>query len=402
MATHWLREISFLTTPTRYGYSFYSKMLCYWMYNVLGYTNFSQSVTPVGSDTYNPAVAFTGNHASFNATGTDYNLVDATYGAFAIGDVGKWILIKSTTIGEEANSGWYRVTANPDGNTVTLDYRCGVGEFPIQHVGTNLEWWMLAEDENTPDTIGDYWRLRTPHADGWEVETLLNGNELRFRVSLDADWTASGKILKGAATANSKVLSSGATLSANTYQFAEAESNGDHFNLWFMSTTAGCQAVSIAKMQPYEALPLHAATELWVLAGGSTAAGASAYLMHGTNVAYWWGYVWREADRSVNNCYPLEWSHREYSYGFTQWTSAAINSRTGKNDVKPNVGPFVIDYLNVADKYEIMGMYPGMKECRKNFNKLQTLDVAGTKDMVHLYDGFVVSWPGLTPQIMPL
>ena len=392
MAIHWLREVNFLTGPTRVGFSFYSKMLCYWMYNVLGYTNFSESVTPVAIDTYDPNVAFTGNNASFNASGTDFNLVDATYGAFnIIADVGKWILIKDTTPGEEANSGWYRITSVPDINTATLEYCSDPTEYPIQHAGTDLEWWMMPEDSNTPDTIGDYWILRTPHADAWEIEMTLSGSYLVCRMSLNADWTATGKILPG------KYYGWNGTEPPRHY--AEADTEGTHFNLWWSnnSVTPWGSAIAAAKFQPIETAPAHDDTELWTLLGPTSTGGSMARSIGATHFCN--GYVWREDTSSSFVCHCLEWSFSSNpALSFTLWTSNEANARTGATDIKPNLGPYVMDIDNLSRRFEIIGLYPGMEECRSNLALFQTLDDLGTKDKIHIGVGFVVPWPGLTPQ----
>lgn len=396
MATHWIREIRLTASSARRGSAFWSKMLCWWLYNVLGYTNFSESIGG-GGGSYNPAVAATGTNGALS--NANFNLVDSTYASFAPGDVGKWVLIKDLT--NPSNSGWYKILAYVDANTVTIDFRSGATEYPTTASG--LSWWMLAEDANTPITNDDYWRLRTPHADGWEIEYFLVANfAIRVRMSLNADWTATGKILErpGDGATGYKYDGQYNLASGNdVFWYAEGTTEGTRYNSWMYSTgnPAYVSAVSVAKLVPYETTPAHSTAELWVLVGPGGQPGGE-YLTRGINATSdWTGFIWREDDYSVNRCYVLEW-YADGTY-FSKMTEN--NARTGKIDLKPGV-QFIIDYANIQDKYEVLGTLPVFEECRDNLSKMQTIDDAGTKDKVQLHAGFAAPWPGVTPQFSPL
>lgn len=399
MATHWLREIRLTASSARRGSAFYSKMLCWWLYNILGYTNFSQSVT---SGSYDPSGAATGTNGALS--NANFNLVDSTYASFAPGDVGKWVLIKDLT--NPLNSGWYKITAYVDANTVTIDFRSGATEYPTTASG--LSWWLLAEDANTPITDADYWRLRTPHADGWEIEYYLYPNYgIRARMSLNADWTGTGKILErpGDGTSGYKWDGHSNLASGNDiFWYAEGTTEGSRLNTWNFDTnaTSGVNALSVAKLTPYETSPAHSAAELWVLVGIGSAhnSGAEQFVRGISATANWNGFVWREADYSVNRCYVLEWAAD--GTGNTQfYKMTENNARTGKIDLKPGV-QFVIDYGNTENKYEVLGTLPAFSECRDNLAKMQTIDDAGTKDQIQIHAGFAAPWPGVTPQYSPL
>jgi len=367
------------------------------MYKILGYTNFSESIGG-GGGTYDPTGAATGTNGVLS--NANFNLVDSTYALFVPGDVGKWVLIKD--LANPVNSGWYKITAYIDANTVTIDFRSGATEYPTTASG--LSWWMLAEDAATPITNNDYWRLRTPHADGWEIEHELSNvyaYGIRVRVSLDADWTASGKILQRPGDGNFGYKYSGhynLATGNDVLWYAEGTTEGTRLNTWMYSTgaTAYVAAISIAKLIPYETSPTHTTDELWVLVGASYPPSGE-LLVRGTSNYEWNGFVWRENDYSVNRCYVLEWS-ADGTF-FSKMTEN--NARTGKIDLKPGV-QFILDFQNVEAKYEVLGTLPVFEECRDNLTKMQTIDDAGTKDKVQLHAGFVVPWPGVTPQFLPL
>jgi hypothetical protein len=397
MATHWMREVRLTASAARRGSAFYSKMLCWWLYNILGYTNFSESIGG-GGGSYNPSAATGTNGVLSNA---NFNLVDSTYASFSAGDVGKWVLIKDLT--NPVNSGWYKITAYVDANTVTIDFRSGATEYPT--AATGLSWWMLAEDANTPVTNDDYWRLRTPHADGWEIEYFLYPSfGIRVRVSLNADWTATGKILERPGDGTSGYKWDGHTNladGASAYWYAEGTTEGSRLNTWMYDTSnpSGISALSVAKLVPYETSPAHTAAELWLLVGNGAAHNVGGQqLTRGVSATTDWnGFVWREADASVRRCYVLEW----YAYDTYFSKMTENNSRTGKIDLKPGV-QFIVDYNNSINMYEVQGTLPVFEECRDNLAKMQTIDDAGTKDKAHLKSGFVVPWPGVTPQYSPM
>jgi hypothetical protein len=394
MATHWVREVRLQAASPRSGMSFFSKMLCWWMYNVLGYTNFAQSVT---SGTYDPTGSATGTNGALS--NANFNLVDSTYGAFAGGDVGKWVLIKDLT--NPINSGWYKIIAYVDVNTVTIDFRTGATEYPT--TASSLSWWMIPEDGSVPDTLGDYWRLRTPHADGWEIEVLLEANcYLRIRMSLNADWTATGKILQLPTPEYKRFGHNVTSYANNTYFYVEGTTEGTRLNFWFFtnqSPSNNC-AISVAKLVPYETAPAHSASELWVLAGLGNAPTLGQVFTRGGNAGYWHGFVWRDGRGRAYSCYPLEWGYSDATQGFTQWASNEANARTGKNDLKPGT-QFIVDRDNSDNLYEVLGTYPAFEECRNNFSAMQTIDDAGTKDKLMAHDGFVIPWTGTTPQFLP-
>jgi len=405
MANHWLREIRF-SSATRAGISFYSKMLCWWMYHVLGYTNFSESLGGGGS--YDPTdytgVTYATGVGSINVSGTDGYFRDDTNSPFTAGDVGKWILLVDPNNGE--NSGWYAIDGYVDADRVSIDYRSGAAEYPVQNTGDDMSYYMMAEDNNTPNTVNDEWQLRTPHADSWEIKFIIIGNYyLRCIVALDT-FAVGNKILE---------LSSGTWrhkhfgqtnqgLVSELYYYAYGTDDGSKLCIYLNSTssTAGVNGLTMAKMIPFETEPAHTDDELWVLGGTDQAQAWNAQGFERNIVqSKYNGFVWREADSSVNVCYALEWSYNDFGNGFTYWTSNEANARTGKNDLKPGI-TLVIDPFNAVDKYEIMGEYAPFEMVRRNFNNMQTIDDVGTKDKLHIYDGFVIPWPGVTPQFLPL
>lgn len=398
MANHWLREMRFLQSPARSGSAFFAKCLCLWMYRVLGYTNFTEDVSgEAGNETYDPTDASYG-YEKTGANGvlnnTNFNFVDATASAFTAGDAGKWLLIVDTTNPE--NSGWYRVASYTDATTVVIDFRSGATEYPTAQSG--LAWYLMDEDYETPIVSGSYFRLRTPHTDGWEVEVKLAGSRhYEIRVSLDHDWTASGKIL------DLRQYWHNSNVDANTqYCYAEGESSGAHLNLWWQNTGGGTGLWTMGKVTPYETMPTHPAEELWV-AGGYTSISANS-VDHtekddaaGNN---WYGEVWRNAMMASRNVYCVEWTRSTSALGVFLDPANTVNQRTGKNDIGPGI-TVITDFQNNIDEYELLGELKGNEQIRANLARQQTIDDAGTKDKIHIRNGWLFPWPGFTAQYTP-
>lgn len=398
MANHHLREVRFQTTPDRAGISFWSKCLCWWMYHVLGYTNFAESVSANSYDPTDNTGVTTGTSASFNATGTDKNLVETGAFSGAGADVGKWVLVVPD-VGEEENGGWYRITANPDANTVTLDFRSGAAEYPTQHVVTDMTWFMMAEDNNTPTTTADEWQLRTPHMDGWEIKCILSASRnLTVEMSLDT-------FTVGVKTLSTKIIGQSGNVDADhIYYYAEGEDSGAHLNFWHFTTDGGGNGgCLVGKLTPFETSPAHSDDELWTFIGhDSVPAEHGEYLDRGISAgAKMWGLVWRDDLRASIVTYIVEWSSVAANVGFVESTLNTINQRTGKNDIKANL-TMMADVDNNNDRYEFVGSFGSMFECRENLVKMQTMDDVATKDKVHLRSGFCLPWPGYTPQFAPV
>lgn len=474
MASHFLREMRFLTTPARNGTAFYAKCLSLWLYQVLGFTNFTEDVSgEAGNETYDP----TDSSYGYEKTGSNgvlssssFNFVDATAGSFVAGDAGKWILIIDASNPE--NSGWYRISAYVDANTVTIDFRSAASEYPT--AASSLTWYLMAEDFETPIVNGSYFRQRTPYVDtsstsanhtftaatqtiarasgsfitdgfvagdsivvagtvsnngtyrvksvsalsmvmesgisdessvastvdttSWEIQVKINTTRhIEISLSMDQDWTASGKVLAwrhGSHNDNSDAN--------KQYWYAEGSDTGSHLNLWWQNDDGGTGFTSVGKISPYETSPAHPACELWVLGGSTTNAtdGTDHTVPDDVAGTNWTGEVWRNRMMSSRKCHAVSWTYEYSLVGFVYDSASTVNTRTSKNDIGPG-RTMVTDQHNQDNEYELMGELQGTEMIRSNLSEGQTIDDAGTKDKIHIRDGWLVPWPGYTIQFVP-
>lgn len=409
MASHWMREVKFTEVSGGSIRDNAAKFIYLFLRYVLGYTHVSESAASGRSfQTYEK----TGTAGSF--TGSSFRFTDSTASSFVVGDVNKWILIADMTNPE--NSGWYQIVAYVDADNVDINFKTGITEYPT--LSSGLTWYVMAEDYDIPITNDDYWRLRTPHVDGWEVECrffdfYVSGDYRVFqvRVSLDQDWTSSGKILGPAAGCWGIKTN---TALGSTIQYVEGDTDGSyvHFiNLASASSFMG-EMCSIVPVTPIEDTPAHAAEEKIALMGAIEGAGANyngfatvenvitrrnAAYAASTSDGYHWGNlaVWRNsgARQCLGGLIFMSWNSVQYS--FTGLPARQLNSRRGGSDTLLG-SPAVIDYQNEHNHYEITTV-GGHQTVRANLPGMQVIDQSGTKNKIHVSGGILLPWPGFTP-----
>jgi hypothetical protein len=327
------------------------------------------------------------------------------------GDSDKWLLVVDNT--HPQNSGWYRIDSYVDVNNVDIDFKTDVTEFPT--VATGLTWYLMAEDYAVPVANGDWWKLRTPHAHGWEIEALLNVTtggpvKLSVRVSLNQDWTTAGKILGSVMGGPYAQYND---LPTNFTWYVEGNDDGSYVNI-FCHNVYGSgvrNMCSVVPITPWELIPTHSDDEKWALMGPNVATYGSVAdnitRQYATTHSYWSSfYLWRDVSTQGNpgsqvDGSLLEWSRSGGNQGFTYEVTREINARRGGNDVM--IGSHgIVDWDNIHEEYEMVGRLGGHESIRANLNKMQTINHAGgTKNRVHIGGGILLPWPGYTPQFTP-
>jgi len=134
MSTCWLREINNPVPAYGTGIEFYFKCLAFFLTKICGFTNFVDGTE--GAGTLSSTVA--GTNGEFNISGSDKNFRDTVAGSFTSGMVGDWIVIADSN---RANAGIYKITAFISSTTVTVDFRSGATEYPVQTTG--VDWWVI-------------------------------------------------------------------------------------------------------------------------------------------------------------------------------------------------------------------------------------------------------------------
>jgi hypothetical protein len=337
-----------------------------------------------------------GTNGSINTTGTDKGFQDTTAASFVGGDTGKWILIQDTTNPE--NSGWYKVTY-VDASNVTLDYRSGAAEYPTQNTGANLSWWLAADNYQVPDRHEAWWRLETPHANGWAIEMMYEypstDQMLSIRVAVDGSWVGS------------KILSSvliGVDNSEVPWFYCAADDGGEFINFFFHNNSDGFYGGFIAANLDL-AEPDRVAEEQVVLMGNR---GASAgqyngdtYVRDASDLKLGRGNIWSEREQVERILYMLELSYKEEYNGFSGWVSRTVNVRNSNQwDVIEGV-PVVVDpisQLYPQNHFEIPGRIKGVFLTSGAAAERTAQNDEGTLDKFHIQDGLAIEWPGVTEQ----
>ena len=385
MASHWMRELRFTQSPINYGLFAYMKFTYLFVRYVLGYSHVADS-TGTSFGTYEKAGS---NGVLVNSS---FRFTDSTASAFVAGDVNKWILIVDSSNPE--NCGWYQINNYVDADNIDISFRTGATEYPT--AATALTWYIVGETYDMPSVFDSYFRLRTPHADAWDIEFRANDTDdhVEVRVSLDQDWTAAGKVL--GPVWGSRIISSAYN---PTYYYLEGDSDGSYLHM--ICLYVGYQDMSsIVKITPWETSPAHSDDELWALMGHTINSGA----IDRKPTTSGWGhlYIWRDRVGEQREGGVLEWSSNTgTTYGFTQYAAREANARTGKNDVMYG-SHGITDSSNIIGEFEYLGLLNSHQSIRNNLSKMQTVDYeGGTKNRIHVADGIMLPWPGYTPQYTP-
>jgi hypothetical protein len=339
-----------------------------------------------------------GVNGSINITGTDKNFQDTTAAAFVGGDTGKWLLLVDNT--NPRNSGLYKVTY-VDASNVTLDFRSGAAEYPTQNLGANLSWWLLGDTYQVPTRRDSYWRLRTPHTTGWEIEVKWSdaGADQGFQVRLAVDANWGGTKILGPAYM-------GVDDNDATWFYCAGNTEGEFINFFFHNSTnnqwGGFIAADVdlfdADRTADEAVALmgnpNSSTSIW------PATSTYEKVQDATNVAN--GWIWSDRPpNTVQTCSMVEMSYLNSDLGFTQWTSAQANARISATQFIEGQ-PIIVDPNNVASlgEYEIVGSLKGVFGAHRGTDKTAHTDPndSGTLNRFHVFDGLGVEWPNVTAQ----
>jgi hypothetical protein len=404
-----MREVKFTQSPPYGGCPIAMKLMCYFMRYILGYTNFAEGIGGTGSFGTHEKTGTVGS-----LTGSSFRFTDLT-SKFIAGDVNKWLLIVDTVHPE--NCGWYRISAFVDADNVDIAFKTDPTEYPT--AATGLTWYMVGETYDVPDTNQDYFRLRTPHIDGWEIELRYDTSSLTTivtRMSLDQNWTSGGKILGD--TWGTPSITAAEANYVNWY--VEGDDAGDKLNIFSLYANGGsgdarCMC-SIGRVIPWDTSLNHAPEELWVLIG-------PAIYSYGTwnkivrlwdiNYPMYWPnfYIWRNLYGSdygaKKDGHLLEWSSGGYTDGFTAFASRQLNARRGVEDVMEGSHAIADFKRQSADntkfrQFEYIGLVLGHQSVRSNLTAMQTINYAGgVKNRIHISGGILLPWPGFTPQHVP-
>jgi hypothetical protein len=343
----------------------------------------------------------TGTNGSINISGSDKNFRDTTASSFVVGDDGKWLLLVDAT--NPRNSGIYKATY-VSASTMTLDFRSGAAEYPTQNLGDNLSWWLLSDSYQVPTRRDAWFRLQTPHVDGWEIEVSLVGDAsfrdgLKVRLATDGSWGGSkivGPVYAGVDSTDAP------------WFYCAANTEGEFVNLFFHNPTGDQYGGFIAaNLDLFDADRV--AAESVALMGNSDS--NSAYWSNqntyektpsATNVSQ--GTIWSDRPPdTVQTCRMMEMSWRNSNEGFTQWASAEDNARISATQFLEGQ-PVIVDPNNAEPigEYELVGSLKGVWGVHYGTGGERTAHTdpngTGTLNRFHIRNGLGIEWPGVTEQ----
>jgi len=382
MSVYWIRELS-STGGTASGTPFSVKVYALFLRYVCGYHTPTQSV---GGGTDYWSYEKTGTNGELNLTGADKNFRDSVIHSFVVGDINKWILITGV------NAGLYKITAYIDTATITIDFRSGVAEWPL--VQTGASWYLLAENYQLPAS-GSWWRLCTPHADGWALEAtydFLGGSDrVSLRVALDSNW--SGVKILGP-------VYFGSFISTN-WVYVTADSTGE----WIYFMMHNSVASKYCGAFVCKTTPITGSSSIISLHGSISSPGNDQTFYRGqalnefTPNKVGHGYVYSETYGLQLATYISEITDTTFNNGLTQWAGRQQNARITKWDLSEGSVTFVINSVDLTvNGYGVLGILKGHYSASIAIAARTAINDSGTNDKFHFCDGFVFDWPNVTPQ----
>jgi hypothetical protein len=392
MATHWMREVHSTSTGFVTGAPFALKAYAFLLHHVCGFGNFTDG----GVSENVLADVSSGSDGEFNISGSDWQFRDSVASAFAglVSDR-HWLVIAD---GQRKNAGVYKITSVIDADNVVVDFRAAVTEYPIQTVGLN--WWVI--DNQTLLSDGSYFRCRTPHILGWEIELNYNGlpasgnQTIDVRVSINADWTVNGKILP--------YVRLGVVGNSEARWYGIVDDAGEYASfVVHNSTNNRHQAVLAGNMLPVE---LSAEDEEKVVLMGVPRASSEAFVETMTRDynanRFGHGYAWRTMIGTYLDVWMVDYSESTFASGLVKWSSRQKNARksNGTFDREDSIiGTWVFsDVKNEYNQYAMVGLLPGLYSVRENLGNRTNYNELELNDMIHFCGGCAFEWPGLTKQ----
>jgi hypothetical protein len=392
MARVSFREINTASTGASTGAPFGLKCLALLARYGAGFTNPTQSVS--SGDYWGVENSSTGV-GSINISGSDKNFRDNTGNPFVVGDEGKYLLIVDPT--NRKNIGIYKIPTGGyvSASTVTLDFRSGAAEYPVQNLSDNMDWYLFADNYQVPVTDGDYFRLQTPHAYGWEIEVAYIGaasdKGFQIRIATDGSWGSARKV---------GPVYAGVDDSDVCWFYADVD--GDHVFLWLHNSTNNqFDGIFSGNITEFDSDRVDSEKVIVLGCADSTPGtwdGISTIdrLYPSTN-AVSSGFVWNDNLQKQQPIFAYDLSYRNSNESFTMWTSKQVNHRTSNWEFIEGQ-PYAADVNTVEGEHEKVGKLAGIFRCPTTPTSKTAYDDDGTRDKYVIQKGFAVNWDGWTQQ----
>lgn len=405
MSSRWMRDVCVCENDDSYIY-WHMKAHTVFLQNVMGYT-FQSSNCPAGRSFVSTEKNGTGG--SFG--GADW-IFTAPGGSFVQADAGKYLVVRDDT--NPRNGGIYRIRRYISGTQVEIDFRSDpYNEWPT--ASTGITWWVYALGYQAP-AVNDYVRLQSRHATGWALEykaypiATSHTYIISIRVAIDGDWGGSKILPGGGLTTWIMMYRANGDLGFSSW-FVEGDYDGEWLNLWFRNMGDneqwGCSGVAIGRITPLE--PGHSNDDLLFLAGNTngTYLGNQGFARYYSN-DYLRPRVWSTAINAPIDAWWMQPSLGWAANGITEWQIREPNARIGDKFEMAQGTWMCADTGNQSGVYHILGKAKGHYSTKDFLHAFDvsyatghrhlTLTKNTRKDLLMIQHGWVIAWPGVTPQ----
>jgi hypothetical protein len=418
MANYWIRELpTYHLSTSDFGIYVQFKLVSIFLKEVLGWTYQSQLAQTVGTSW--TSYEKSGTTGQFD--GSSWILND-TSNLFSSSDTNKYIIIGDPS--NPRNCGAYLIKNYISISSIVIDFRAEQNEYPTAS-SANIKWFIVGATYQMPNYFGDYVRYKSPHISEYAVEYGVGGYSnyrwATIKVCVDGNW-AGGKILSGdyglflLGMDNNKyfgnfLFEDGGRYIYNLFRYERYSYSGqsiDNQNIYNGSIVSFLDSVGETKPDidrvalccrnhPYTGSGpgLLSNSVNFSRATNATASGGPYYDI---TVAY--TQVWSSNRNAIKTGHMVDYSASGYANSFVNLSDRENNARSGYKIDCLYGTPIMIDWDNTDLSYNMAGIVPGHYTIRNMAGKAnQIVSSDGiNKDRLYLSNGFVIDWPGTTPQ----
>ena len=407
MSSRWLRDYPVL--DGWYGNTFHwIKAFTQFLHKVLGFT--IQSTTCPAGRSFT-STEKSGMGGSFG--GSDWIF---TGSGFDQSDAGKIIVLEDNT--NPRNAGVYVIRRYISATQIEIDFQADQyqGEFPS--AGSGINWWIYSKTYELPGN-GDQIRLQSRHTTGWalEINFTTGGYTARsyIRVATSGDWT-NGPILNRGTALYFYPCQGNEQVEASVIN-AEADYDGEWLNVFtravgnastYYNEKWSMGGFVIARIDELE--PGHSDDEKLVVCCALDYTYSDYSFWRSIDTTYRIGQVtaWSDLLHGVIYGAMVETTAGGYGYGFTKYVYREVNRRIGNKHLIIPGTLVILDYNNTSGIYQILGRIKGHYTTKafvgglgRNgdlFRAMLPMTRNSYKDLLMINDGWVINWPGVTPQ----
>jgi hypothetical protein len=203
MAYYWFRgHTSNEGEGSAVGLNQWMKLAYFFLKYSCGWTDESQYVqgsdqSYIGNATGSEII--TGSDGEFLASTWSFQDTIATNPFIAGTHEGDYLCVVDST--NKVNSSVFPIKKVYSTSKVDIDFKADFDNAEYPTAASGLTWYVIPKNYELPNTVGDWWRLQSPHATNWALKVAhKETSRVGIQVAVDGNWTGSKLIGGGSDT----------------------------------------------------------------------------------------------------------------------------------------------------------------------------------------------------------